>query len=126
MTDDNVKQLPVRLKDNSRVLKLADPYTGCQHRRAVVDAKLAELTCADCREKLNPIQFLVGMANQLTQWEHAQQSLAKARAELDARQRCRCTNCGEWTQIRTVHNREVKRIKGSRPAAPVTESDNGS
>lgn len=109
--DDKVKQLPVRLKDHSKVIEIASPYAGCQHRRAIVDAKLAELTCADCKEKLNPIQFLVTMAGQLTQWEFAQQSLAKARAEMDERKRCRCTKCGEWTEIRRVHNREVARIK---------------
>lgn len=118
MSDDNVKQLPVRLKDHSKVLTVAHPYTDCQHRRAVVDPKLAELTCADCNAKLNPIQFLVSMAGQLTIWENAQKDIATARKELDERKRIRCTKCGEWTEIRTVHNREVKRIKGS--AHPTT------
>ncbi len=113
MSDDKIKQLPIRTKDHSKVLKLADSFTGCQHRRAVVDQKLAELECADCGAKLNPIQFLVTMANQLTSWEYSLEQLKKARAELDERKRCRCTKCGEWTEIRTVHNREVAKIKGS-------------
>ena len=116
MSDDKIKQLPVRIKDNSRVLKIANPFDGCQHRRAVVDPKLAELTCADCNVKLNPIQFLVTMTNQLTAWEYAQASIAKARAELDERRKCRCTKCGEMTEIRTVHNRELARIKSAAKA----------
>jgi hypothetical protein len=39
--------------------------------------------------------------------------MAKAREEMDARKRCRCTKCGEWTEIRRVHNREVAQIKAS-------------
>lgn len=118
MSDDKIKQLPVRTKDHSKVLTVAHAFVGCQHRRAVVDQKLAELECADCGAKLNPIQFLVTMANQLTTWEYAQQSVAKARKELEERKRCRCTKCGEWTEIRTVHNREVKRIKSSHSPTP--------
>lgn len=113
MSDDKIKRLPVRLKDHSKVLTVTHAFAGCQHLRAIIDQKLAELTCADCGAKLNAIQFLVTMANQLTTWEYAQQSLAKARAEMDERKRCRCTKCGEWTEIRRVHNREVARIKGA-------------
>lgn len=113
MSDDKIKQLPVRTKDNSRVLTVAHAFTGCQHRRAIVDEKLAELTCADCKEKLNPIKFLVTMANQLTTWEYSQKQMANARKELEERKKCRCTKCGEWTEIRRVHNPEVAKIKGS-------------
>lgn len=120
MSDDKIKQLPVRLKGHDRVLEVAHAFVGCQHKRAVVDQKLAELTCADCGAKLNAIQFLVTMANQLTVWEYAQQSIAKARAELEERKQCRCTKCGEMTVIRTVHNRELARIKSAaeRRSAP--------
>lgn len=112
MSDDKIKQLPVKLKDH-KVLKVIHNWSGCKHLRAEVDEKLAELTCADCGAKLNPIQFLVSMANQLTVWEHAQQSIAKARAELAERKRCRCTKCGEWTEVRHVSNREVAKLKSS-------------
>lgn len=114
MSDDNVKQLPVRPKDHSQILKIADSYSGCQHRRAIVDERLAELTCADCQERLNPIQFLVTIYHRLRLFEREKQSIAAARAELERRKRCRCTQCGEWTEIRTVHNYELARIKGAR------------
>lgn len=115
---DNVKEFPLRPKAHDKVLQVTYSFSGCQHRRAIVDEKLAELTCADCNEKLNPIRFLVTMAHQLTQWEHELQSIENARAELARRKKCRCTRCGEWTEIRTVHKHEVARIKGS-PTPPV-------
>lgn len=113
MSDDKIKQLPVRMKGHDKVLELAPAFVGCQHWRAVVDQKLAELTCADCQAKLNPIEFLANMCKQLSTWDYAQQQIAKARAELEERKRCRCTKCGEMTVIRTVHNRELARIKSS-------------
>jgi hypothetical protein len=114
MSDDNkIKRLPVRLKDNSKILEIASPLSECRHLRGIVDPKLAELTCADCGAKLNPIQFLVSMAGQLTQWDWQKKEFAKARAELDERKRCRCTKCGEWTEIRRVHNREIARLRSA-------------
>lgn len=119
MSDDKVKSLPIRHKGSPKVLSVVPfKYGGCQHLRAEVDAQLAELTCADCGVKLNPITFLVTLANKLTTWEYEASRIAKVRAEADERKRCRCTKCGEWTEIRRVHNREATRLKsGIKPAA---------
>lgn len=92
---DNVSKLPVRTKDAGKIVAVANPYTGCQHARAIVDPKLAELACADCGVQLNPIQFLVSLANKESLWEERLGSIANARAELAERKRCRCTKCGE-------------------------------
>jgi hypothetical protein len=113
VTDKKITQLPIRAKDSSKVLTLVKPFDGCQHLRATVDEKLAELKCTDCGEKLNPISFLVRMAKEETSWGWQKSELAKARAELAARKRCRCTKCGAWTDIRRVGNREVVRLKQS-------------
>jgi hypothetical protein len=110
---DNVTKLPVRLKDNTKLVAVANPYEGCQHRRAIVDSKLAELTCADCNAKMNPIQFLVGLATQERLYEQQQQGIAAARAELNERKRCRCTKCGEVTEIRRVGKREIERLRST-------------
>src|ERR1700743_1421277 len=107
----NVTKLPVSLKDNSKIVTLVQDFAGCQHRRAIVDEKLAELTCADCGERLNPIRFLADVAKQERMYEYAQTSIAAARKALEERSRCRCTKCGEWTEIRRVGNREVKRLR---------------
>lgn len=110
---DKITRLPVRPKDSSSVLTLAQPYSGCQHLRATVDEKLAELTCSDCGAKMNPIVYLAKLAKQETSWGWQGREVAKARAELAERKKCRCTKCGEWTEIRPVGDRELKRIRAS-------------
>ena len=108
---DKVTKLPVRLKDNSKLVALANPYGGCQHRRSIVDRKLAELTCADCGAKLNPIEYVAMLAGQENAWEWRTESLKQAAAKVEERKRCRCTKCGEITEIRRVSNREVTRLR---------------
>lgn len=112
----NVTKFPVQVKDHSKVIAIAYPFVGCQHKRAIVDPKLLEVTCADCNAKLNPIQFLVMLANEETMWQHRQMQFKVAAQKLDERKRCRCTHCGEWTEIRRVGNRELKRIGAAREA----------
>jgi hypothetical protein len=101
----------VRLKDTEKVITVVSKYgPGCQHGRAIVDPKLLDLTCADCGDKLNPIEFLVGLATQERIFKHQQESISAARAALEERKKCRCTKCGEWTEIRRVGNREIARL----------------
>ena len=110
--DTNVTPFPVRPKDPAqKPLTIVYSYAGCQHTRAVVDEKLNELECADCHQKLNPIQFLVTMANQLTRWDEEARTIKKARELLAERKRCRCLNCGDWTDIKAVSNWELERIR---------------
>jgi hypothetical protein len=81
---DNVARLPVQKKDHDKTITLAPTrWDGCQHLRATVDEKLAELTCADCNAKLNPIQFLAMLANQSTRWDWEFDRIAKARAAIE-------------------------------------------
>lgn len=111
---DNVHQFPVRLKGHDKVVTEDRHFGGCQHKRAIVDPALALLTCADCGAALNAIEFLVGLAHQESLFKRELEAMATARAEMDARKRCRCTKCGEWTEIRRVHNREVARLRASK------------
>lgn len=111
---EKVTTLPVRTK-TGKVIEVVHSSGGCPHVRATVNEKLADLTCSDCGVKLNPIQFLVTLANKLTMWDYQASQIKKVRAELDERKRCRCTKCGEWTEIRRVHNREAARLKSSAP-----------
>ena len=108
---DKITQFPVKVRDNSKQLHIANPFRGCQHKRAIVDPKLLELECADCHVKLNPIQFLVMLAGTEAAYEWKQESLRQQQKKLDDRRRCRCTKCGEWTEIRRVGAWEVERIK---------------
>jgi hypothetical protein len=112
-TIDNVLNLKVRRKDTDKLIAIAENFGGCRHQRAIVDRQLAELTCADCGVKLNPIEFLVGLATQERIYKMTQENIAASRAALESRKRCRCTKCGQWTEIRRVGNRELKRIASS-------------
>jgi hypothetical protein len=54
--DDNVTVLPVKPRPNlgdERVFTTVPIHT-CWHKRYIIDDKLAEVTCADCKEKLKP------------------------------------------------------------------------
>jgi hypothetical protein len=114
----NVTEFPVHVKDHSKVIAVAAPFVGCQHRRAIVDPKLLDLTCADCGERLNAIHFLVMLAGEETMWEHRRAQMRIAAQRLDERKRCRCTHCGEWTEIRRVGNRELGKIRSSPTPKP--------
>lgn len=107
----NVTQLPVRPKDPRKIVERVFTYGPCQHLHTIVDEKLAELTCADCGVKVNPIWFLMQLSNQLRRWEAQGEAARDAMARLAERARCRCTKCGEWTEIRRVHNDEVARLR---------------
>lgn len=112
MSDSNVTLFPVKPRGKpEKALTLVSGFEGCQHPRAIVDASLDELECADCHAKLNPIKFLARMATQSTLWDYEAMAIKQARAELAARKRCRCLNCGQWTEIRSVSHRELERIR---------------
>jgi len=76
---DNVTRFPLQKKEHDKTITLSSTrWQGCQHLRATVDEKLAELTCADCGEKLNAIAFLAMLANQSTRWDWELERIAKA------------------------------------------------
>jgi hypothetical protein len=119
---DNVTRFPVQKKEHDKTITLAPTrWAGCQHLRATVDEKLAELTCSDCGEKLNAIAFLAMLANQSTRWDWELERIAKARATLDERKICRCKRCGEMTPIDRVSRRETKVIR--KRAAPPAQKE---
>jgi hypothetical protein len=112
LNDSNVTAFPVKPKGKlDKALTLVIGFEGCQHPRAIVDASLNELECADCHQKLNPIKFLARMATQSTLWDYEAMAIKKLRAELAERKRCRCLHCGQWTEIRSVSHRELERIR---------------
>jgi hypothetical protein len=105
MTDDDAKisNLPVRPKralGNGHELSMAAPAGECWHRGGyLVDERLAEVVCAVCKAKLNPIWVL----QQLTMAENRFHDLhARYQDELmrlNARSRTKCEHCGGMTRI---------------------------
>ena len=100
--DDKVQALPLKAKralGAGHELSMVAPC-GCWHRSGyLVDERLAEVTCAACKAKLNPIWVL----QQLTMAENRFHDLhARYQDELvrlNARSRTRCEHCGSMTRI---------------------------
>jgi hypothetical protein len=110
--DSNVTKLPVKKKETGASIQLVDRWlTKCKHAHVQVDRKLAELTCLDCKERLNPIEYIAWVAEGLVGWEHERQRIIEARKQYAERKQCRCTNCGEITEIRRVSDREQQLIR---------------
>ncbi len=111
---DNITTLPVKKKPEGPAISLVSPFqSACAHRHVIVDRALNELACRDCKERLNPIEYIARVAEGIAGWEYERQRIIDARGQFEERKKCRCTKCGEMTEIRRVSNRELKNIKGS-------------
>lgn len=94
-----------------KVKKRAPPKSGnhleivsdwsCPHKRLEVDEKLAEVTCRDCKAKLNPIWALKSLCDaEHGMWERYRTMRAIA-MELEKRTKTKCECCGKMTRIRS-------------------------
>lgn len=100
MTDD-ITKLPVKFKTappTERVL-LAVPGYKCLHQQFEVDSDKAEVTCAQCKEKLNPMYVLNKLANKETQWHVFFQRYQEELRRLNERSHTKCIHCGKMTRI---------------------------
>lgn len=107
----SVDFLPGVLKGDPRPLEvsmkpIAGPHCAfapegqCRHLNISVHEDLSEVICRDCGEKLSPIWVLSRMAKEETKWGLRRAEFMKVRAELAARQRCKCQHCGQMTRIK--------------------------
>ena len=98
--DDTVVRLPTRTKPtDDSPLKVVHKLGKCRHMRAEVDERLAEVTCRDCGEKLNPIWVLMQLA---TEDRILHDRWAAMRAEvrlLGERTRVKCRHCEKFTPV---------------------------
>ena len=72
----------------------------CQHKRVEVDELLAEVTCRDCGEKLNPIAVMVRMAQEESRLGRRIAELKQLQVDLEKKQRTICKHCGRTTPVR--------------------------
>lgn len=73
----------------------------CRHMHVEVDEQLEQVTCQDCKERLNAIAILIRYAKEesrLTRHIFENKALL---SKIDQRTRCKCMHCGEMTRIRT-------------------------
>jgi hypothetical protein len=98
---DNITKLPIRPKQPPKsIAPVHSNYSGCQHVHVLVDKKLAQLECADCHAMLNAIEYLWNVACRVAGWDYESSQIAKVRAELEERKKCRCQHCGRMTEIK--------------------------
>lgn len=108
--ETTIVQLPVRKKGVPEgPLTVVHGYGGCQHRHFEVNERKAEVTCADCGEKLNPIWVLMLLA---TEDRVLRDRWAGMRAEvqlLGKRLRTKCRHCGQMTPVHCKATQEEVR-----------------
>lgn len=111
------KVVELKLKPKAdKHLVVVEKTSACTHPRVIVDPDLLELRCGECKEKLNPITYLVRVADQFIRWDYQLTEIKRHRAELEKRKQCRCLKCGEITPIGAVGRHQVERIRKARAA----------
>ncbi|MGQ4661323.1 hypothetical protein [Lysobacter sp. F6437] len=102
MNDDGkIVSLPRKAKPAAEAaLTVVHNYGKCQHRHVEVDEKLAEVTCTDCKAKLNPVHVLAMLSRED---DRLRDRWAGMRAEirlLGERTRVKCDHCRKFTRVR--------------------------
>lgn len=97
---DNVTTLPRKAKKGPKgPIEVVHNHGGCRHEHVLVCEKAAEVTCADCKEKLNPIWVLMRIATDdrvlVDRWASLKAELRLMRE----RTRVKCRHCDKFTQI---------------------------
>lgn len=105
MTDDNITRFPIKAKKQPNEDRtLVQPfevarYGECDHPRFIVDPAKAEVECAVCSERLNPIWVLTRLAGEDRRMENTRERYREEMARLAERSRTKCQHCGEMTRI---------------------------
>lgn len=103
---DNVKPIPVKFKKagpNERTLMT--PYevdkSACSHYpgRFIVNETLAEVTCGECNEKLNPMWVLHQLTIRDRQFAQAHDRYGEQMKRLHERSSTKCQHCNKMTRI---------------------------
>lgn len=74
---------------------------GCHHYPGhfIVNESLAEVTCADCGEKLNPMWVLQQLATRDRNFAEAHTRYHEQMKRLSERTSTKCRHCGKMTRI---------------------------
>lgn len=78
----------------------------CEHWQVEVDTRLAELTCQDCKARLNPVEWIARLAErwhvveqQHEFWNRARVQAEAIREALEKKARTRCQHCQRVTRV---------------------------
>lgn len=102
MSDDNITMLPVKPRiESGRVLEVVPEWqlNKCRHPNFIVDKALAQVTCRECKEKLDPMYVLVQLAHQETKYHELHERYQDEMKRLGSRQKTKCQHCNQMTRI---------------------------
>jgi hypothetical protein len=104
--EDKIKKLPVKFKgplppDRTLLSPREVGRTKCLHYPGhfIVDGSLAEVTCGDCGEKLNPMWVLQQLATRDRNFAEAHTRYHEQMKRLSERTSTKCRHCGKMTRI---------------------------
>jgi uncharacterized protein YeaO (DUF488 family) len=104
MTDDDGKVVSIgispRIQSADKCLHLVRIFPRkCWHERFLIDPQKAEVECADCGERLNPMFALEQLARKETKYHEFHARYQDEMQRLKERSRTKCENCGQMTRI---------------------------
>ena len=71
----------------------------CKHTQVTCDPEFAELTCVQCQRRLNPIEWVISLADRWAEVQHMYNAYREEYARLELRRRVKCDKCGEMTKV---------------------------
>ena len=103
MTDEGIVRIGVRPKliDPDRTIESVKA-SKCYHPRFIVDAKLSEVECAVCHERLNPMWVLTKIADSESAQAQRRDALRKLVKQLADRVRYKCRQCGAMNDMARI------------------------
>lgn len=76
-----------------------DQEKQCSHSHIIIDRSYTTIECADCHKQLNPVEWIIGLADWWTAIHRKYEDYRGALAEYDKRKRVKCRSCGAFTPL---------------------------
>jgi hypothetical protein len=71
----------------------------CAHDSVEVDASLNVLSCKSCGKDLNPIEWILALADDWHHYAYLVKQYKELKEYYDKRKRAKCIHCGKMTPI---------------------------
>lgn len=71
----------------------------CKHYEVEIDPSLAFIECRQCKEKLNPVEWLAFMTEEWERITRLYKLYVEAKALYDEKQRTQCEHCKKITRV---------------------------
>lgn len=110
-TPDNVVEITI-----ARRSKYVRKESECRHQRVELDEMLLEVTCRDCKVRINPVQFMIDRHQQFQRHIDQYERYRAALAAYDKKTRCKCEHCGRITRVREPTPKEIEMERRARIA----------